>query len=147
MLANGASFVPSPVASLPVSLDTNTPSSFVVQHAASSATSPLHSEPPPPPSPALPLLPLAPWLPPLLEPAPEPPPSLPAPPPDALPALPATGDAPALPHDAVALQSSAELLQPASCDPTRPKPKPNAKVEKALIRITVAPTFRSSPTR
>ena len=100
----------------------NTPSSFVVQHAASSATSPVQALLPPPPSPPTPIVPLVPLV--LEE-----PPVLAAPPAGApaslpLPAvldLPAVDEAPALvAHDAVALQLFAAFHdKPPSIDLSR----------------------------
>src|SRR4051812_28320591 len=128
MVANGNSCVPSPVASFPLSLETKTPSSSLVQHAASSDTSPMQAWVPLPPSPPAPLMPLAPLV--FIEPPPPDvpplgaPASVPLPPPD-LPALPACDVPAVLPHIAVALQSLAELLQAASWVKAAVKPKPS----------------------
>src|SRR5882724_11901004 len=145
IVAKGSSLVPSPAASSPCSLETKTPNSLLVQHAASSDTSPVQALLPPPPSPPAPLMPLVPLLeepavlfaPPLLPPASFPPP------PD-LPALPACDVPAALPQVANATQSSDELLQAESCIPAKPNPK--ASIEKEKMRMLVTPSLKSSPT-
>ena len=152
IVAKGDSRVPSPLSSSPCSLDTNTPSSFVVQQLASSETSPVQAWVPLPPSPPVPVVPLMLLEPPVLaeppvltEPPLGPPASLPLPLPPVLPAVPALELLAAAPQVAVAVQSSAELPQAESCTLTRPIPK--ASVEKAVMRMLVAPKSQKVPDR